>query len=113
MPVTDTAVEDPCGVALVNVPPATIHDPTCAIAYTTPPSRFGVKLAGTELTTWFCGTDSCALACRATASPVAVKAAQIYVHARGARTQIRRIRICSPPPPPGGPAGSPPRTGST
>ena len=45
------AVDDPCAVALVNVPPATIQEPTWASEYTMPPSIFGVKLAGTELTT--------------------------------------------------------------
>ena len=62
MPWFAVAVDDPCAVALVNVPPATIQEPTCAIANTMPPSIFGVKLAGTELTTWLCWTDSWALA---------------------------------------------------
>ncbi len=42
MPWLATAVDDPCWVALVNEPPATIWVPAWAIEKTTPPSMFGV-----------------------------------------------------------------------
>jgi hypothetical protein len=79
---------------VVNVPPATIHEPTWAIAYTTPPSRFGVKLAGTELTTWFCWTDSPAWADGAAMSPTAAEVVPTtIVKARPARKNIRRSNM--------------------